>query len=108
MNFSMHRFNLLKSDSLASQNVCRASILQYYSLSLINVTGIIYEADHTYSIWSTWLCDRLVQCLTVTSIGGHFAFSHQSLPSLVMLFVRWFVFSLVLISHSHVLIKLTV
>ena len=32
----------------------------------------MHEADNAYSIWSTWLCYRLVQFLTVAYNGKYF------------------------------------
>ena len=42
-------------------------IVTFYQLMLV-VTGVMHEADNTYSIWSTWLCYRLVRFLITAYI----------------------------------------
>ena len=35
---------------------------------MLVVTGVMHEADNAYSIWSTWLCYRLVRFLITAYI----------------------------------------
>ena len=34
------------------------------------LTGVMHEADNAYSIWSTWLCYRLVHFDSVVYLGA--------------------------------------
>ena len=42
-------------------------IVTFYQLMPV-VTGVMHEADNTYSIWSTWLCYRLARFLITAYI----------------------------------------
>ena len=53
--------------SLNFINDFAAWIVTFYELMLV-VTGVMHKADNAYSIWSTWLCYRLVQFLITAYI----------------------------------------